>query len=169
MIFQNMNNFSIQVNGNTFWISRSIAVLGIITGFDKDGIQYVLATQRGKGTPDPAFVGCWCLPRGYLDYDETLKEAISREVLEETGLKIDKSLFSLLSINSNPEEKRQNVTIRFGRKLSSPIEDYELSTEFSEPDEIEAVKWIPIYEYFKYKWAFNHDKLIKEYVLDSRH
>ena len=163
-----MNNFSVQVNGNTFWISRSIAVLGIITGFDKDGIQYVLATQRGKGTPDPEFVGCWCLPCGYLDYNETIKQAVSREVFEETGVKIDPSCFSLLGINSNPEEKRQNVTIRFKCEVV-PIENYKLSTEFSEPDEVEAVKWIPIYEYFKYKWAFNHDKLIKDYVLNSRH
>ena len=83
-----MKNFSIidDRTGREYWISRSVAVVGFIYGYDEDEKEYILAVQRGTGTPDPEFVGKWCLPCGYLDYDETLEEALQREVFEETGV-----------------------------------------------------------------------------------
>ena len=38
----------------------------------------------------------------------------------------------------------------------------EIYCEFSEPDEIENLAWIPLAEIGIYDWAFNHDKLIFE-------
>lgn len=52
--------------GETEWISRAIAVLGVVIGIDKNGVKHILAEQRGTGTPDPEYIGCWCLPCGYL-------------------------------------------------------------------------------------------------------
>lgn len=72
--------------GKEEWISRAIAVLALVLGTDKNGVKYVLAEQRG--TLDPEYVGCWCLSYGYLDYNETCREAIARDVHEETGIAI---------------------------------------------------------------------------------
>lgn len=148
--------------GKEEWISRAIAVLGLVLGIDKNGVKYVLAEQRGTGTPDPEYVGCWCLPCGYLDYYETCQEAIAREVYEETGIAIPYNYFELIYINDNPEsDKRQNVTFRFKTKLPGYIDDYELLNEFSESNEVADIKWIDLREIDSYKWAFNHETIIK--------
>ena len=86
-----MKNYPITIEtgehaGETVWVHRSIAVAGFI--FCKINDEWcVLANQRGEGAPD--FQGYWNCPCGYLDFDETLAEACSREIYEETGVKIE--------------------------------------------------------------------------------
>ena len=160
-----MKNFPIidKETGREYWISRSVAVLGIVKAIDKNGNKYILAEQRGIGTPDPEYVGKWCLPCGYLDFDETCKEAVAREVREETGINIHPENFELFYINDEPwSDKRQNITLRFRTELEGYIDDFELTNKFSETDEVMNIKWIPIDLIDNYKWAFNHDKIIKE-------
>lgn len=160
-----MKNFSIidSKTGREYWISRSVTVLGVVKAIDKNGVKYVLAEQRGTGTPDPEYVGYWCLPCGYLDFDETCKQAIAREVLEETGVNIHPENFELFFINDNPNsDKRQNITLRFRTELEGYIDDWELTDKFSETNEVMNIKWIPIREINNYKWAFNHNKILKE-------
>lgn len=86
-----MKNYPIKIEtgehaGETVWVHRSIAVAGFI--FCRINNEWcVLANQRGEGAPD--FQGYWNCPCGYLDFDETLAEACSREIYEETGVKIE--------------------------------------------------------------------------------
>ena len=160
-----MNNFNVVLGGSEYWISRSIAVVIKFIAYDKYGIKYILAVKRGKGTPDPEFIGSWCYPCGYLDYNETIKEAAVREVYEETGVKLNIHNLILFYINDNPnEDKRQNVTFRYRCTIKEPIEDIKLTNKNSEEKEVSDIKWIPIEEIDNYKWAFNHDKIIKEQV-----
>lgn len=159
-----MKNFPIidKETGREYWISRSIAVLGIVTATDYNGVEHILAVQRGIGTPDPEFVGAWCLPCGYLDFDETCKEAVSREVKEETGIDISPDKFELVYINDDPKsDKRQNITLRFKAELIEYANDIKLTDKFSETNEVMDIKWIPIDWVDNYKWAFNHEKIIK--------
>ncbi|MDP4291731.1 MAG: NUDIX hydrolase, partial [Bacteroidota bacterium] len=44
--------------------------------------DYVLLILRNN----PPFQGCWALPGGFIDMDETLEESALRELAEETGL-----------------------------------------------------------------------------------
>ena len=159
-----MKNFPIidKETGREYWISRSVAVLGIVTATDYNGVEHILAVQRGIGTPDPEFVGAWCLPCGYLDFDETCKEAVSREVKEETGIDISPDKFELVYINDDPKsDKRQNITLRFKAELIEYANDIKLTDKFSETNEVMDIKWIPIDWVDNYKWAFNHEKIIK--------
>ena len=163
-----MKNFPItdKETGREYWISRSVAVLGVVEAFDKNGNKYILAEQRGTGTPDPEYVGSWCMPCGYVDFDESCQEAISREVYEETGIEIYSTNFEFVSFNDKPsEDKRQNITFRFKTQLEGVIEDYILTDKFSETNEIMNIKWINLNEINDYKWAFNHDKIIKELII----
>lgn len=151
--------------GKEEWISRAIAVLGVVIGIDKNGVKYILAEQRGTGTPDPEYIGCWCLPCGYLDYDENIHQAVAREVLEETGVNIHPDNFILFYINDDPfSDKRQNITFRFKTELEGYINDWELTDKFSESNEVSDIKWIDLREVNSYKWAFNHERIIKDYI-----
>lgn len=161
-----MKNFPIidKNTGREYWISRSVAVVAFVYCYDENEREYILAEQRGPGTPDPEFRGCWCLPCGYVDFDETIEEAASREVFEETGVIIDSNDWDILSINSDPEsDKRQNITVRLETVVDNEIERIKLTSKYSELNEISDLKWILANDIDNYKWAFNHEELIKEY------
>jgi ADP-ribose pyrophosphatase YjhB (NUDIX family) len=52
----------------------------------RDGHGRVLLVKRG---PTATRSGLWCIPCGYVDYGEEVREAAAREVLEETGLVVE--------------------------------------------------------------------------------
>lgn len=161
-----MKNFPIidKETGREYWISRSVAVVALVYAYDNQLNEYILANQRGKGTPDPEYVGKWCLPCGYVDFDETVEEAVIREVYEETGLKLELDEIELININSDPKsDKRQNITLRFECIPKCRLEKFNLSTCNSEPDEVSDVKFISINDIDEYEWAFNHKDLIMEF------
>ena len=160
-----MKNFPIidKETGREYWISRSVAVVIFVYAYDAFGREYILAVQRGTGTPDPEYVGKWCLPCGYLDFDETVEEAAVREIFEETGLRLKPDWMDFLNINSDPKsDKRQNVTIRYEYVCDLYVDDLEhvLSSKNSEKNEVSGIKFIPTDDIDSYEWAFNHKELI---------
>ena len=161
-----MKNYCIKDStGREHWISRSVAVVVFLFAKDDNKQEYILVNQRGKGTPDPEYIGKYCVPCGYLDYDETLTEAAARELKEETGLDIPISDFRLVSFNDNPyDDKRQNITFRFVIESSIPVKELEklLTSEYSEKDEVESIRFINLSNLELYEWAFNHEELIKK-------
>ena len=165
-----MKNFPV-IDKNTereYWISRSIAVVVFVFARDVFGETYVLAEQRGKGTPDPEYVGKYCVPCGYLDFDETCAQAAQRELIEETGLNFPVKDFKLVSINDIPEsDKRQNVTFRYVVNSNILVEGLckLFTTKNSERDEVESIKFIKLSNIDNYEWAFNHQELIKKISL----
>ena len=66
--------------------------------------------------------------------------------------------------SSEHDDKRQNVTFRYRYTIKENIEDIKLTSKNSEEEEVSSIKWIPIDDIDNYKWAFNHDKIIKEEV-----
>ena len=155
-----MKNFSISdEKGNVYWISRSIAVAGFI--FSKyEGQWYILANKRGNGVPDCK--GLWNCPCGYLDYDETIKEACVREIFEETGVSIPSDQVYFEDYNDSISEGHQNVTFRFTKfDLEGKLIHQVLDDSNSEPDEVSDIKWINIKNINRYSWAFDHDKILK--------
>ena len=151
--------------GEEEWVARNIAALVMVVGYNKQDKPHILANVRGPKTPDPEFRGCWCMPCGYLDYNETIREAAVREVFEETGVKLNPKNLILFYINDNPkEDKRQNVTFRYRYTIKEDIENIKLTSKNSEDKEVSDIKWIPVNEINNYKWAFNHDQIIIEEV-----
>jgi len=155
-----MKNFRIISDGKVYWISRHLAV-AVFIYTRKNGKTYILANQRGPGVPD--FQGFWNCPCGYLDFDETLNEAAARELKEETGYNIKHERLEMFYINSDPDSNKQNVTVRF-KALVASLQTENLTMKYSEKNEVQCIKWIDINELNKYKWAFNHDKIIKEWI-----
>ena len=156
-----MNNFPIQYEGKTYWISRSVGVVGYIFCLD-GGKLLVLANKRGKGTPD--FQGYWNCPCGYLDYDETTRQACAREIAEETNLYVNPDNLQLFDVEDDPSANRQNVTFRYWHFSPIWYKGQTVYAKGQEKDEVAEVKWIPIDEIDDYQFAFNQEKTIKKIV-----
>jgi len=105
--------------------------------------------------------GKWGLLGGYVERDETLKEAVAREVMEESGYKIKD--IELLTIRDNPDrpkEDRQNIAFVFTCEA--------LEKEGDSDWEVDDQKWFDLSDIpAKDEIAFDHYDDIKFY-LDSR-
>lgn len=169
MKFNNRPNECVMTtDGREVWLSRSVATAVCIL-LECEGSPYILVNQRGPGMPDN--VGCWNLPCGYLDYDETTAEAAMREVWEECGVNT-LDLLAVASceffsfpwdISSTPHDKRQNVTIHYGlfaRVAALPA----VSNANNEPGETADIRWLPLNEVGTLSFAFNHRARIEAFV-----
>lgn len=96
--------------------------------------EEILVLQRSASAPSNPNV--WDLPGGLLDYDEMPKEAIEREILEETGLELIN-----LKIHSNTVFKRLEqptvVVLYVGEAFEA---DVQISDEHSD------FKWVSFEE-----------------------
>jgi ADP-ribose pyrophosphatase YjhB (NUDIX family) len=173
--FRNVKNRCFQVNGESFWVSRSVALIGLISASVSADREYVLISQRGTGTPDPHFVGWWNLVCGYLDWNESAREGLLREAWEETGLDLlacEQQGWCQVSeqpmlVQSDPtKDARQNISLVFKVVLSVPNLPT-LSTDYADPDEVSAVKWLPLQRerVDELNFAFGHGDLIRRYLL----
>ena len=168
MNFKNRHNASHNVGGRIVWESRSVAVNCVVVA-GRPSNPYILLGQRGKGAPDSS--GLWNVASGYLDWDESGTEAVYREVWEEFGLYLPdqkimvNNLLNPWHVNTQPDENRQNVSLRYGCVISLVGNELPILTfENSEPDEVADLKWVPKSELTNYKFAFNHDVVIKQYL-----
>lgn len=145
-------------NGNpSQWFSRSVAVATAVLARD-GGEWYVLANERGPGTPD--YQGYWNLPCGYLDYNETAEQAAVREVYEETGIRCNN--IKNVGHSTSPNENRQNVCFFFVSFLDGGIDDYQFSKDNMEEGEVGGIRWVPVSEAKDVQWAFDHDGILQK-------
>lgn len=145
----------------TVFSGRFCAVSGFIYAI-VDGKYSILANLRGAGTPD--YQHHWNAVCGFLERYENSKEGIAREILEETGFRIDLDDLNVVHVETNPEEcNNGNVTIRH-RAFLGKIDPVYVASEGGEVDEVDGVKWIPVDDLDDYKWAFNHRKTIELYA-----
>ncbi len=71
------------------------------------GVAGVLLNEKGQillGRRNTGpYAGLWCIPCGYLEYDEELRQGLKREFQEETGLEVEiGELFTALSNFHDP-------------------------------------------------------------------
>lgn len=155
-------NFPIKHNGKTYWISRSCALVGVIYAKNNSGQWCVLAEKRGPGCPDE--IGKWCVPCGYIERNkEDGPEGLVRECFEETGLRLDKDKFKLIGVSYDRDEK-QNICHYYKMIITdATVEELsrELDSSNSEPDEVDALRFIPLKDIDEYDWAFNHHGLVQ--------
>jgi len=82
--------------------------------------------------------GTWTMPGGKLEFGERLVDCAFREVLEETGIKIDKEKLKMISVADDIVPDAHFVTIGFSCR------DFFGEAEVKEPDEIVEWKWFEL-------------------------
>lgn len=115
----------------------------------------ILLVKRGSKYSEP---NKWALPGGYVDRDETTKEAALREILEETGYqaKVVK-LFRIIDNPNRPKEDRQNIALVYICKPIRKVGNFD--------HEIKSTKWVNLDKLPPEKdFAFDHLSNIKLYL-----
>ncbi|NJR68819.1 MAG: NUDIX hydrolase [Synechococcales cyanobacterium CRU_2_2] len=170
MDFNNTPNRRLILGDEEIWISRSMTVLAVLI-FRVGEQRYVPLGIRGKALAYE--VGKWGLPGGYVDYGETVGEALIREVWEEIGLNLPElqglhrwvgNLEQPYSVASAPRGQ-QNITLRFGLTFfDRPGTPLPPLTPQVGPEEVEQAGWFPLQEALAMELAFNHQAVIKDYL-----
>ena len=126
-----------------------VAVDAIVFGYSKEEGVSILLIKRKY---DP-FKGLWAIPGGFVLDHESLEEAVSRELQEETGVKINylEQLYTFGKPDRDPRTRILTVAY-FGLVKSSQFEKLKATSD------AEAAAWFN----FKQlpKLAFDHQKIL---------
>jgi 8-oxo-dGTP diphosphatase len=125
-------------------------VAAIVARADPGGPQ-ILLTRRNV----QPFKGQWCLPGGHVDPYEPIRDAVIREVKEETGLDYEAALFQPFD-EIVPERGIHAVVMVFcGPATGSP---------HASEAEVSEMKWFPISEAVALPLAFTHNEVLEAYM-----
>ena len=112
----------------------------------------VLLIERGE---EP-FKGCWAIPGGFLNMDETTEQCAIRELEEETGLKIDKAnqIGAYCKVDRDP--RGRTISVAYLAIVERPL-------EVSGQDDAAKAKWFPVNALPPL--AFDHDEIMADAMM----
>jgi 8-oxo-dGTP diphosphatase len=110
----------------------------------------ILLTKR-KILP---FKDQWCLPGGHIDLNETSRDAVKREVKEETGLEFKCTFFKYFD-EIFPDLKIHNVVLAYYGQCSGDVVIQE--------SEISEFGWFTFSQINDMKLAFAHNEIVCQY------
>jgi 8-oxo-dGTP diphosphatase len=113
----------------------------------------VLLIERGR---EP-YQGTWALPGGFIEMDEELDVACQRELMEETGLRVDslKQFKAYGGVNRDPRHRTISV-------LFYAFTEDELIANAG--DDAANARWFPINELPEL--AFDHGLILNEFIAE---
>lgn len=132
------------------YLKRGIVADAIIVKNNK------LVLIKRKNNP---YKGYFALPGGYIEYNETSKEACRREAMEETNLKV--KVKKLVGVYSDPKRDPRANTISICYLCSA------LSGRLKAADDAAEVYWTDLKKLPK-KLAFDHEEMIKDYFKSTK-
>lgn len=141
-------------DGNDALLRHAVVHALVIKG------KKILLTRR---SPKLLEGGKWSFAGGYVDQDETIEQAVIREVREETGWQVTN--VQLISIIDNPKRpndaNRQNIAFNYTCRAVKKIgeSDWEVTEqEWFDFDKLPKKEEI----------AFDHYQVIESYLADKK-
>ena len=111
----------------------------------------VLLVQRGI---EP-YKDRWAFPGGFMNMDETTEECAIRELMEETGLKVEEihQIGAYSKVDRDP--RGRTITVAYLAIIDSPL-------EVKGQDDAERAEWFPIDKLPKL--AFDHEEIMSDAI-----
>jgi len=128
--------------------SIKVAVDAVVFGYDPDeGVSVLLITRKFE-----PFKKSWALPGGLVKNQESLEDAVRRELKEESG--VDVTYLEQLYSFGNPNRDPRNRVISIAYYALVKPKDYQLSAQ----TDAEDVAWFNIKKLPKL--AFDHKQIV---------
>jgi len=128
-------------------------VAAIITSTQENTTK-VLLTRRNI-TP---FKEQWCLPGGHIEQYEPVRNAVIREIQEETGLNLNARFFDYFD-EIIPEYKIHAVVLVFEGSGTGALK--------AQVDEVTEISWFTIDEARSLPLAFTHNEILDRYAAQN--
>lgn len=127
-----------------------VAVDAVVFGYHKDEGVSILLIKRKY---DP-YRGTWAIPGGFVQEQESLEEAVERELFEETGVQINylEQLYTFGNPDRDPRERVLSIAY-FGLVKSSAFKKLQATTD------AESAEWFSINHLPQL--AFDHETILK--------
>ena len=139
---------------SAFSLTADLVILTI-----REGILSVLLVRRGG----PPYQGWLALPGGFVNPDEDLADAATRELVEETGVSADGGHLEQLATYGTPgrDPRGRVVTVAYLALLPDPPV-LQAGTDAADAD------WHPVSAVDNRKLAFDHDQILADGVERAR-
>lgn len=109
----------------------------------------ILLIRRGN---EP-YRGCWALPGGFMEMDETIEHCAVRELQEETGIVVGEEKLHLIGIFSRLGRDPRGRTVTAAYRIDLPT-----NTDAQSGDDAAEARWFPLSELPPL--AFDHAEII---------
>jgi 8-oxo-dGTP diphosphatase len=121
-------------------------------------VDAVITAENGKivfiRRKNPPYQGSWALTGGFVEYGETVEQAVMREVKEETGLIVE--IKKIIGVYSDPERDPRGHTITISFLTDIIGGDLRADTDASE------VTCFTPEEALDLDLAFDHQKILRD-------
>jgi len=127
-----------------------VAVDAIVFGYSKnEGVSILLIKRKY-----PPFKDSWAIPGGFILEDESLEEAVKRELLEETGIKVNylEQLYTFGEPGRDPRQRIISIAY-FALVKSSQFRQLKASTD-AEDAQWFSISKLPLL-------AFDHKQILQ--------
>ncbi len=134
----------------TYNYPRAALTVDAIVFVKEENEIFVLLIERGR---DP-FKNKWALPGGFIEMDETLETACKRELLEETGLVVEKmtQFKTYDAIERDPRHRTISVVFSVELKEKQPVNG---------SDDASGARWFQVSDLPDL--AFDHKQILTDF------